>query len=40
VSVYYRAMWQLTIMTRGSGNSCIQFSSLFKFLIQFSTPSF
>jgi len=40
VSVYHRATWQLTIMTRGSGNSCFQFSTQFKFLVQFSTPIF
>jgi len=27
VSVYHRAMWQLTIMACGSGNSCFQFST-------------
>jgi len=26
MSVYYRATWQFTIITRGSGNSCFQFS--------------
>jgi len=40
MSVYHRAMWQLTMMTRGGGNSYFQFSPLFKFLVQFSTPSF
>jgi len=34
MSVYCRATWQLTIMTRGSANSCFQFSPLFKFLVQ------
>jgi len=27
VSVYHRATWQLAIMTRGSDNSCFQFST-------------
>jgi len=40
VSVYPHATWQLTIMTRGSGNSCFQFSTQFKFLVQFSIPIF
>jgi len=40
VSVYYHITWQLTIMTRDSGNSCFHFSTQFKFLIQFSTPIF
>ena len=40
VLVYHRAMWQLTIMTRDNGNSCFQFSPLFKFLVQFSTLFF
>jgi len=40
MSVYHRVMWQRTIMTRGSGNNCFQFSPLFKFLVQFSTQFF
>jgi len=27
VSVYHRATWQLTMMTRGRSNSCFQFST-------------
>jgi len=38
MSVYRRAVWQLTIMTCGNGNNYFQFSPLFKFLVQFSTP--
>jgi len=40
VSVYHYATWQLTIMTRGNGSSCFQFSTQFKYSIQFSAQFF
>jgi len=40
VSVYHCATWQLTIMTRGSGNVVFNLVPQFKFLVQFSTQFF
>jgi len=40
MSVYHRAMWQLTIMTHGSVIAVFNLVPQFKFFIQFSTPIF
>jgi len=40
VSVYHRATWQLTIMTRGSVIVVFNLVPQFKFLVQFSTEFF
>jgi len=40
VSVYYRATWQLTSMTRGSVIVVFNLVLQFKFLVQFSTQFF
>ena len=40
MSVYHRATWQLTSMTRGSVIVVFNLVPQFKFLVQFSTPIF
>ena len=40
MSVYHRATWQLTSMTRDSVIVVFNLVSQFKFLVQFSTQSF
>jgi len=40
VSVYHRATWQLTIMTRGNVIVVFNLVPQFKFLVQFSTQFF